>query len=301
MKNWTLITSLGLAVFLNSTSATWAAQPIQVREDEGTEIADDGSQEDESEVDESEELIGSEVVSAGIDSEFRAWCGNVLRLLDRARGEAGNLSLRGDYSRAVDRLIMGLYRSSYSYGDLNPVTVRLMQHGYTLGVTLKAQARGDIRGLKAAAIALESMYDLIANNADTIDYRYYRCAGQRRHCRYNATREFESQMLTMARDLLDLVNSNLLVSTGRQIFPVGPSSAYLKSAEVITRAAYTDLRTLVYANAYACEIADLADISRDLKVFNMSAPTEVMKKEKVYQTYYDIQEISTALSAGGCN
>lgn len=225
------------------------------------------------------------------NAEFRTWCENRLRQLDRARYEAGQFSQRGDFVKSVDKLIEGLYFTSYSYGDLNPVTLNLMYYAHTMGTKLRETVGADVRGLKATAITLEAFYDLIQDTAAKIDYQFYSCRSIFRGCHYSRSQQFETNVFEMAQNILQLVNSNLLVSRGDQVFPLGPTQAYLTAVQIASSAAYTELRNLVYADAYSCEILDLDDTARDLEVFNSAPREEMDKREKFYQTYTQIEQV----------
>ena len=239
--------------------------------------------------------------TADVDAEFRAYCERTLRLLERARGQASTASQNGDFIGAVNLMITALKdNSTQRYGDLNPITLRLITHAYDLGVMLKDEVAKDVKGVKATAIALESFYDLIFMTAEKIDYRFYRCQARRFGCRYSRTLEFEQNMLEMVRDMLLVVNSSLVLNRG-QIFPLGPSSAYLVAAEVISGAAYAEMTQLVYGSAYACEILDLKDISLDLEAFNTANMDEWSKKQKIQDVYQSFNQIIYSISSGrGC-
>ena len=239
------------------------------------------------------EPMGQDAIEENIDSEFRAWCDRTLRGLERARFEASQLSIRGNFTGAVDRLMKGLELESYTYGEVNPITLNLIYYAHQLGTRLQGVSLGDLRVTKATVIALESFYDVIFRAADRIDYRYYECRSWRgrRSCSYNRTMEFEQNVLTAARDMVALVNNSLLVANNRQIFPIGSSDVYLSGAEVITGAASKELRSLIYAHAYSCEISDLEDIHQELRMFNQANQSEYAKRERLYQTYHDLEDI----------
>lgn len=236
---------------------------------------------------------------SGGDDEFRAYCDRTLRLLERARIQASLASQNGDFQGAVTILINGLKQNyNQRYGDLNPVSLRLISHAHDLGMLLQQEVAKDIRGTKATAIALESFYDLIFNSAERIDYRFYRCQNRRLGCRYSRTLEFERNMLDMVRDMLVLANSTLVIGRGHRLFPLGPASAYLTAAEVISGAAYTELTQLVYSTAYSCEILDLKDIWQDLISFNDANMDEISKQQKLYQVYGDFNYIIDRIGSG---
>lgn len=266
MKNWTFALLLGISSLLTfNTSYAHVAQ-------EGGEV--------------------------DVDAEFRAYCDRTLRLLERARGQASLASQNGDFMGAVNIMITALRENSAQrYGDLNPISLRLIAHAHGLGVILKAEVARDVKGVKATAIALESFYDLIFMTAEKIDYRFYRCQSRRFGCRYSRTLEFEQNMLEMVRDMLLVVNSSLVINRG-QIFPLGPSSAYLTAAEVISGAAYAEMTQLVYGSAYACEILDLKDINVDLEAFNAANMDEWSKKQKIQDVYDGFNRIIYSISSG---
>ena len=266
MKNWTFALLLGLSSLVTFNTAS-------------AHVAQNGTEVD-------------------ADAEFRAYCDRTLRLLARARNDASNASMNGDFTGAVNKLIAGLQaNSTQRYGDLNPITLRLITHAHDLGVMLKAEVAKDVKGTKATAIALESFYDLIFATAEKIDYRFYSCQSQRFGCRYSRTLAFEQNMLEMVRDMLFVVNSSLVLRRG-QIFPLGPSSAYLVAAEVVSGAAYTELTQLVYSSAYSCEILDLKDINADLERFNTSNMDEFSKKQKIQEVYHALNQIGYNISSG---
>jgi hypothetical protein len=234
-----------------------------------------------------------------VDAEFRAYCDRTLRVLERARQNASLASQNGDFRAAVDLLIGGLRpHVGQRYGDVNPVVLRLIGHAYGLGSVLNQEVGRDVKGLKATAIALESFYDLIFISAERIDYRYYRCQSRRLGCRYSRTLEFERNILEMVGDMLVLANSSLVIRRGGQLFPLGPSAAYLTASEVIASAGHKDLSELVYGSAYACEILELKDIWQDLTAFNQAGMSESAKRQKLYEVYGSFDEISYRIEGG---
>ncbi len=234
-----------------------------------------------------------------VDAEFRAYCDRTLRVLERARRDASLASQNGDPRAAVNFLIGGLRPYvGQRYGEVNPVVLRLIGHAHDLGTVLNQQVGRDVKGLKATAIALESFYDLIFASAERIDYRYYRCQSRRSGCRYSRTLEFERNILEMVGDMLVLANSSLVIRRGGQLFPLGPSSAYLTAAEVIASASYTELSELVYGSAYACEILELKDIWQDLMAFNQAGMSESAKRQKLYEVYGSFDEVSYRIEGG---
>lgn len=238
--------------------------------------------------------------ASGGDVEFQAFCDRTLKILERSRDQAGDQSRRGDFGGAATSLVNGLAAASRTYGDQNPVTLNLIAHAHDTGALLLQENAANIRGIKATTIALESFYDLIFDTAAKIDFQFYRCDRNRRGCRYSRTLQFENNMLDMVRDMLSLVNSTLLMSRGQQIFPLGPSSAYLVASESVTAAAYNELKNLVYGDAYACEILDLKDIADDLSQFNSAAQPERVKAQKVYQVFADTNDVIQSIGRGGC-
>ncbi len=238
--------------------------------------------------------------ASGGDEEFQAFCDRTLKILERSRDQAGEQSRRGNFSGAVNSLIAGLSSAGRTYGDQNPVTLNLIAHAHDMGTLLRQESAANIKGIKATAIALESFYDLIFDTAAKIDYQFYRCHNSRRGCRYSRTLQFENNMLSMVKDMLTLVNSNLLVTRGSQIFPLGPSSSFLVASESVTAAAYNELKDLVYGAAYACEILDLKDLADDLALFNSIPQSERVKQQKVYQVSSDMDSVINDLGNGRC-
>ena len=234
------------------------------------------------------------------DAEFRAFCERTLRTLERARGMAANASRSGAFSESSQILIDALNQNIVQYGDVNPITFNLITHARNVGLMLQNTAGSDLKAIKATTIAMESFYDLIFETAHKIDYQSYRCYGPRRNCRYSRTLQFERNVLEMVTGMLSLANTDLLVSRGNQVFPIGPSNTYLKASEIIANAAHSELRQLAYGTAYSCEILDLQDMADDLTDFNRMSQTESVKRQKIYQVSSDINSIIRSLNSDGC-
>jgi hypothetical protein len=231
------------------------------------------------------------------DDEFETWCNRRLRDLDYARAQASRETLQGNYGKAASILINGLSQPvGRTFGRVNPITINLMVHAKNVGVELLNTAGNEVRGVKAASVALEAFYDLIKNAAYTVDFPYYRsnCG----YCNRVNTADFEQDVLAMVSDMLSIVNDNLLIERNQQIFPVGPSRSYLKAAEIVSQAGYREMRTLLYADAYACEILDLRDIGSHLSSFNARSTTESEKKSQIYESYYDINNVINKINGG---
>ncbi len=230
------------------------------------------------------------------DQEFRAYCENKLRILERSKSQASMAIANGQFLKGLDILLGGLEQmSGQQFGDLLPMSSRLISHTLRLGLKLKYVASGNEKGIKASIVALESFYDLIFQTVQDIDYRYYRCSGWRFGCRYPRSLEFEQDMLSLVRGMLMRVNSSLALSRNWEIYPLGPTSAYLNAAEVIAGASYNELGELVYSNAYACEILDLKDIMVDLRIFNQSNQSAVASRQKFYETYNNFERVINTL------
>lgn len=230
------------------------------------------------------------------DAEFRDYCDQTMRGLERARWAAERAISRGDFAQALSLLLEGLRASSsYQYGDLNPVALNLVGHASALGIRLEQEVGSSIKGIKSVVIAMEGFYDLIFQTVRKIDLQYYHCGSHRRNCRYSRTLEFEQNMAEMATGMLTLVNSNLVAHRSGQVFPLGSSTSYLVASEMVAMAAYTELAQLLYGPADACEILDLKYLGLELQTFNRSSSSEMMKREKVYQVYDELNYVIASL------
>jgi hypothetical protein len=232
--------------------------------------------------------------------DFSVWCERSLRTLERSRMEASRSAIRGDFVGSTQKLLEGLRLDTYAYETVSPITLNLISYAHSVGERLSSTMGENIRLQKITTITLESFYDLIFRAADRIDARYYSCRYNRgrRDCYYSRSREFERNVLEAVKDMLYLLNTNLVASRGRQIFPLGSSSSYLNVAELVSGYASRELQTLVYAQGYSCEILDLEHVYSDLREFNQSSHSEYVKKEKVIQTYYDLNHVIDRINSG---
>jgi len=234
------------------------------------------------------------------EAEFEAWCAQGTRALERARNTAAGQVAYGQFQSAAQTLIhalrSGVARPNWS---VKPVTWRLMVHGEKLGSALLASVGNDTRGIKATVNALEGIYDLIVNSAYEIDRRYYftRCG----FCRGQRVRDFENRVLKMAGDLLALVNGHMSYARGGQVFPLGPARAYLVGAEALTSSAFGEIAELLYAESYACELAELQDLSIELGAFNSRTSSEYERAGMFYDAHNRIDGVVYELRQGrGC-
>jgi len=225
------------------------------------------------------------------EMSFEAWCDRKLRNLERAQREASTYSLRGNYAKSLLTLVNALKSEVYQYGDLNPLTLNLIQYGARLGDRLIATVSQDERGVKASVIGIENFYDLIFKTASKIDYQYYYCQSYLRGCHYRRSAQFESNVFEMAKDLITLLNDTFAIKRGGVVYPVGPSTAYLNASEIILGAANRELKSLVYAESYACEILDLDMLVRGLASFNRESNSEYEKRDQLNQTYYEVESL----------
>ncbi len=235
-----------------------------------------------------------------VDAEFEAWCAQGTRALERARHQASGQIAYGQFQNAaqilVNALHSGINRPNWS---VKPVTWRLMVTGAQLGNALLQNVGADTRGLKATVNAMEGIYDLIISSAYEIDRRYYftRCG----FCRGQRVRDFEERLLRMSGDLLALVNGHMAYGRAGQIFPLGPTRAYLTGAEVLSGVAYSEIAELLMANSYACELVELRELNAELAAFNRSAVSERERVGVFYDTFYRIDDVIRELRQGrGC-
>lgn len=237
----------------------------------------------------------TDVGSENLDEEFETWCNRRLQNLDYARAAAARKVLQGKYSEAAYILIDGLNMpSDKKFNRAGSVTINLMSHAQSVGRSIMGVSGADVRGAKASVVTLEAFYDLIKNTAYKIDLPYYRrdCG----YCNYRQTISFERDVLEMVSNMLSLVNNHLIYSRDGQKFPLGPTAIYLNASQIVTTAGYNEIRTLLYADAYSCEILDLKDISRRLIAFNGQSTTEYEKKDMLFDTYYAINGVIQKIS-----
>lgn len=246
-------------------------------------------------------VVASDSDDSDPDEEFRIYCDRILSQLQRARSASDNAVVNGRFSDAFKALKVGLKQSRQNYGAINPIAFNLIGHALNVGETLERTMGTDVKTVKAATIVLEGFYDLIFDTAYNLDYVYYRCSSYRRSCRHSQTLEFERNVVEMVSNMLSLSNSSLLISRNGQVFPLGPSSVYLKATEVITYAAYFELRNMVTSTSYSCEILDLKEISNDLTSFNSISSQESVRRDKIYQVYSDLNGVIYSLSYPNCS
>lgn len=102
----------------------------------------------------------------------------------------------------------------------------------------------------------------------------------------------------MAQEQLKLVNDSLLIS--EMNIPLGPSSLYLVTAEMISYYAGLDIRGSLFANSYSCQMRELSYLHQDLVNFNQHRQSEYAKKEMISRVSYNIEDILNSLSRNSC-
>lgn len=235
------------------------------------------------------------------DREFYVWCDDILRNMWGFRSQASFYMRSGDYQESINVLLSGLERESYQYGRVDPLSISLMRYAFEMGSLLNRYNK-DPQGQKATIVALESFYDLIVVTANEVDYLYYECTSGygprgRRDCAYSRVENFETRVLQAVSDMLSLVNDSLLVERGNFVYPIGRSDIYLQAAAVVSGAADNELRKLIYAAAYSCEILDLSIISASAAGYSQPNQPAQLKAHGVGEVYHGIEYIIESMQS----
>lgn len=192
------------------------------------------------------------------------WCDMRSFFLDEIQMRARNLAFRQDYNGAIN-LILNELRTlqTREFTPYQPLSQNVVKRGIVIGESLFTLAQNDITAMKATTYFLDKYIDYIKQVMNQVDRPYFRGAACG-HCGYTDQRAFESDLIDLARQNLELVNDTLVHLRSR--VSLGPSKLYFKAVEVLTYYSSLDLSRSLFANLYTCPIREMQYLHHEMRM-----------------------------------
>ncbi len=212
------------------------------------------------------------------------WCQNSLADLDRAEFLAVAAHSKRNYRLAVKQLISGINQALArgSITGLGQTMTSLAMHRVRAYANLLDGGAMNNMSTRTEALFLFNAYKWIRKVSRELDQSY--------HIRYGMCGAYsgydpilmETAYIDFAREQLNLIRDNLATTqagTGYAV-PVGRPSKYFRVQAIAAAASASDLAASVFAQAYACQIQQLYELSNFINGYLINGqgmnPLEVM-------------------------